>query len=88
MQEINYQNAIYSPQWSLGDFDNIANIAPVKIIEINRRGNKTYTCSTTDIQVKKELITCIKLFLSNPYALVTLLNKPLIMILETFTKSR
>ncbi|XP_023329718.1 uncharacterized protein LOC111702305 [Eurytemora carolleeae] len=50
MQEINYQNAIYSPQWSLGDFDNIANIAPVKIIEINRRGNKTYTCSTTDIQ--------------------------------------
>ena len=51
MQEINYQNAIYSPEWSLGDFDKIANIAPVKIIEINRRGNKTYTCSTTDIQV-------------------------------------
>ena len=49
--EANFQNSNKGSQkWSYGDFNKIANIAPVKIVEMKGEKNITTTCSTTDIQ--------------------------------------
>ena len=38
MLETNYQNAANSANWPYGDFNKIANIAPVKIVQIKAQG--------------------------------------------------
>ncbi|XP_023346590.1 uncharacterized protein LOC111715491 [Eurytemora carolleeae] len=52
MQESNFRNAVNDPSspWPYGDFNKIASSGSVKIIEIKRGSNKTYICSTTDIE--------------------------------------
>ena len=50
MKEANFQNMVPGSQnWSYGDFNAIANSAPVKIVDLAKE-NATYICSTTDIQ--------------------------------------
>ena len=50
MKEANYQNMVNGSQkWDYGDFNKIANAAPVKIIDIGKE-NKTHICSTTDLK--------------------------------------
>ena len=37
MLETNYQNAVNIANWPYGDFNKIANIAPVKIVQIKNQ---------------------------------------------------
>ncbi|XP_023329707.1 uncharacterized protein LOC111702294 [Eurytemora carolleeae] len=55
MLETNYQNAVNIANWPYGDFNKIANIAPVKIVQIKNQENQTHTCSTTDLEAVERL---------------------------------
>ena len=76
MQESNFRNAVNDPSspWPYGDFNKIASSGSVKIIELKRGSNKTYVCSTTDIQVSA-LIDGISPDLTNSSFIMKIFNQ-------------
>ena len=50
--EANFKDSVkeYKNKWKYGNFHKIANVAPVKVLKFGKTENKTYICSTTDLQ--------------------------------------
>ena len=87
MQESNFRNAVNDPSspWPYGDFNKIASSGSVKIIEIKRGSNKTYICSTTDIEVSA-VIGEIPPYLTNESFNMKIFNQSKAKLLQDWTE--
>ena len=87
MQESNFRNAVNDPSspWPYGDFNKIASSGSVKIIEIKRGSNKTYICSTTDIEVSA-VIGEIPPYLTNESFNMKIFNRSKAKLLQDWTE--